>query len=208
MVARLIENLNRALLQSTSAALGGSARSGNFLLPCTGVLKVDDAGVVRSTDLCGPACLDFSIVFHVPAFLFDIFFTFPCAIAILFCVPMLLCRRVYVWGVGWGGTHHTRTVCVLTDQAGQVNSSPHHYPPSLCVCAVGVYWPQAGLGSNSYLIYDPPSTSPLSTRHNCVISPQELEFSIPILSCSALSRSYIKFAFPRTRVPKIPGMRN
>ena len=111
-------------------------------------------------------------------------------------------------GWGGGGTHHTRTVCVLTDQAGQVNSSPHHYPPSLCVCAVGVYWPQAGLGSNSYLIYDPPSTSPLSTRHNCVISPQELEFSIPILSCSALSRSYIKFAFPRTRVPKIPGMRN
>ena len=53
----------------------------------------------------------------------------------------------------------------------------------------------------------PPSTSPLSTRHNCVISSQERNFSIPILSRSAFPRFCIKFAFPRARVPKIPGTR-
>ena len=46
----------------------------------------------------------------------------------------------------------------------------------------------------------PPSPSPLSTRHNCVISSQERKFSVPILS-----RSCLKFAFPRARVPKLPG---
>ena len=52
----------------------------------------------------------------------------------------------------------------------------------------------------------PPSTSPLSTStcHNCVISSQEREFSV-LFFC--LPRSCIKFAFPRTRVPKIPGTR-
>ena len=53
----------------------------------------------------------------------------------------------------------------------------------------------------------PPSTSPVSTRHNCVISSQERKFSIPILWRSAFLHSCIKFAFPRARIPKIPGMR-
>ena len=54
----------------------------------------------------------------------------------------------------------------------------------------------------------PPSTSPLSTRHNCVISSKEREFSVPLLLRSAFSRSCIKFAFPRARGPKIPGTRD
>ena len=37
------------------------------------------------------------------------------------------------------------------------------------------------------------------------ISAQEREFSVPILSCSGLLRSCIKFAFPRACVPKMPG---
>ena len=51
----------------------------------------------------------------------------------------------------------------------------------------------------------PPFTSPLSTHHNCVISSQEREFSVPILSRSKFLRSCIKFALLRARVPKIPG---
>ena len=39
------------------------------------------------------------------------------------------------------------------------------------------------------------------------LSAQEREFSVPILSCSALPRSCIKFAFPRARVLKMPGTR-
>ena len=46
-----------------------------------------------------PAFLNFSFAFRVPAFLYDIFFPFLCAPAFLFCVPMLLCQRAYVWGV-------------------------------------------------------------------------------------------------------------
>ena len=40
-----------------------------------------------------------------------------------------------------------------------------------------------------------------------VISAQSCEFSVPNLSCSAFPRSCIKFAFSRTRVPKMPGAR-
>ena len=53
----------------------------------------------------------------------------------------------------------------------------------------------------------PPSTSPLGTHHNCVISSQEHEFSVPILSRSVFLSSCIKFSFPRARVTKIPVTR-
>ena len=62
------------------------------------------------------------------ALLFDIFFAFPCALAFLFRIPMLLYQSV--WVRGGGANHHTRAVCVRTDQAGRVNSPPRHYLPS------------------------------------------------------------------------------
>ena len=52
------------------------------------------------------------------------------------------------------------------------------------------------------------STSPLSTRHNCVISSEEREFSVPILSRSMFLPSCIKFAFPCARIPKMPETQN
>ena len=50
---------------------------------------------------------------RTPAFLFRHFFAFPCALAFLFRVPMLLCQRVYVGG--GGATHHTRAVCSVAE---------------------------------------------------------------------------------------------
>ena len=47
----------------------------------------------------------------IPAFLFDILFAIPCALAFLFCVSMLLCQRVYVWGVGCDSSH-VRCLCM------------------------------------------------------------------------------------------------
>ena len=39
------------------------------------------------------------------------------------------------------------------------------------------------------------------------ITPQEREISVPVSSRSAFPRSCTKFAFPRARVPKMPGTR-
>ena len=47
----------------------------------------------------------------------------------------------------------------------------------------------------------------LTKRILFYISPQEREISVPILSRSAFPRSCTKFAFPRARVPKMPGTR-
>ena len=101
---------------------------------------------------------------------------------------------------GGVATHHMRGVCVygLIRRAG---STRHRAttPPRLA-CAVyestggKPVWGQTRVSSTI------PSTSPLSTRHNCVISSQERKFSVPILS-----RSCLKFAVPRARVPKLPG---
>ena len=128
-------------------------------------------------DLCVPAFLDFP---SVSAFLYDLFFTFPCAPAFLFHVPMLLCQRAYVWGVGVQLI--TRALCVYGRiiRGGQVNSPSHHYPPHQA-CAVYEYCILAGSRFEVKLVsrpQSPPSTSPLSTRHNCVISPQECKFSV------------------------------
>ena len=84
--------------------------------------------------------------------------------------------------VAKGSTH---AVCVWKDQSGRVNSPPHHYSHS----------PQFGVKLVSHP-QSPPSASPLSTRHNCVISSKERKFSLPILSRSAFPRSCIKFVFP------------
>ena len=43
--------------------------------------------------------------------------------------------------------------------------------------------------------------------HCPVVSLQEREFSVPIISRSAFPRSCIKFAFPRARAPKMHGTR-
>ena len=62
-------------------------------------------GPLRS---CAPALLDFSFAFRVPAFLYNIFFAFPCAPAFLFCFAFL----VYVWGWGSNSSH---ALCVCMD---------------------------------------------------------------------------------------------
>ena len=100
---------------------------------------------------------------------------------------------------GGGATHQSRTACVWMDQAGGVNSP---LTPPRHACAVYEYTSGKPDWGQTHISSTPPSTSPLSTRHNFVISSQEREFSVPILS-----RSCIKFAFPRARVPKIPGTR-
>ena len=157
-----------------------------------------------------PAFLDFSFAFRVPAFLLRHFFHIP------------LCSRIPVSRsyaplsksvcVGGGGvTHHMRTVCVTlcmdgSGKLGQLATSPS--PPLVTHgrCTSILVGSRFGVKFIS-CPQSPPSTSPLSTRHNCVISSQERIFIVPILSRSALPRSCIKCAFPRAPVPKIPGPR-
>ena len=121
------------------------------------------------------------------AFLYDIFFAFPSTPAFL----------VYVWG--WrSNSSHARCLCMDgSGGPGQLATAPQPTPPRHA-CAVyestGGYKLVSGPQS-------PLSTSPLSTRHNCVISSQERKFSVPILSSSAFPRSCIKFAFLCTRAP-------
>ena len=106
-----------------------------------------------------------------------------------------------VVGQGGGATHHTCAVCVWMDKAGWVNSPPRHYPPpSPRVRGVRVYWREAGLGSNSCLVHNPPllsvyviTVSSLHRNANLAF----LFFRVP--------RSCIKFVFPRARFPRIPG---
>ena len=107
------------------------------------------------------------------AFLYDIFFAFPSTPAFL----------VYVWG--WrSNSSHARCLCMDgSGGPGQLATAPLQPPPQFGVKLVS--HPQS-----------PPSASPLSTRHNCVISSKERKFSLPILSRSAFPRSCIKFVFP------------
>ena len=85
-------------------------------------------------DLCVPAFLDFP---SGSAFLYDIFFTFPCAPAFLFHVPMLLCQRAYVWGVGVQLI--TRALCVYgrIRRAGSTRhrtTTPHRHACAVYAC--------------------------------------------------------------------------
>ena len=112
-------------------------------------------------NLCVPACLHSSIFPSRSAFLYIIFFAFPCTLAFLFRVPRLLCQRAYVWG--WGATHHTHAVCVWTDQAGRVNSPPRHSQPPLVMrarCTSILAGSRFGVKLISRLL-SPPSTSPI-----------------------------------------------
>ena len=157
-------------------------------------------------DLCVPACQRSSCFPSRSAFprSCTTFFRVP----LVSCVPVPVSRSWCKCG-GGGATHHTRAVCVWTDQAGRVNSPPRHYPPPPVMrarCSSLLAGSQFGVKLVSRP-QSPPSTSPVSTRHNCVISSQEREYSGPILSRSAFPHSCIKFAFPRTFVPKIPGAR-
>ena len=145
----------------------------------------------------------------VPAFLFDIFFAFPCAIAFLFRVPMLLYQRVYVWGVGWGcDSSHTRCVCMDgSGGPGQLATSP--LPPLVtrAWCRSILAGSRFGVKLIPYLVHNPPLL-PLLSEHVITVSSHSLHrnansaflfFRVP--------RSCIKFAFPCVRVPKIPGTR-
>ena len=134
-----------------------------------------------------PALLDFSFAFRVPAFLYNIFFAFPCAPAFLcscvneHMVVQLITRPLSVYGWIRRAGQLTTVQCMSMRAGSQFKVKLMSLPQS------------------------PPSTSTLSTRHNCLISLQECELSFPILSRSPFPRSCIKFAFPRARVPKIPG---
>ena len=151
---------------------------------------------------CGPLCsrvpafLDFSFAFRVPV---RNFFRFPlCSrVLVLSSYDPVLSFNELICG---GATHHTRAVCVWINQVGRVNSPPRHYPPPLVTRARCMSQP-AGSQFEVKLVsrpQSPPSTSPFSTHHNCVISSQECKFSDSILSRSA---------FPRARDSKIPGTR-
>ena len=125
-------------------------------------------------------------------------FAFLCS-----CVNQRMCG-------GWGcNSSHTR--CVFMDRSGepgQLATAPLHVPP--LITHAGCTSIQVGSRFEVKLVphpQSPPSTSTLSTCHNCVISSQEREFSIPILLPSAFPSSCIKFALPRSCIPKIPGPR-
>ena len=141
--------------------------------------------------LCVPACPSSSIFPSRSDFLYNIFFAFLCTLAFLFRVPMLLCQRVYVWA--WGATHHTRAVCVWTDQAGRVNSPSRHSQPPFDTCA-RCRSMMAGSRFGVNLIsrpQSPPSTSPLHLFH--------------IITVSSLRRNaniaFVFFRVPCSRVP-------
>ena len=85
-------------------------------------------------------------------------------------------------------------------RAGSTRHRATHNPPSSCVRGVRVYWREAGLGSNSYLVFYPPfhlSYPPLPS-HNCVNSSQEHEFSVPFLSRSTFLYKICVTARPRS----------
>ena len=121
------------------------------------------------------------------------FFRIPCAPAFLFCVPSVCVGVV----VGVGEHLITRTLCVY-GRIRWAGSTRHCATTPLVTrtrCTILLARSRFGVKLVSRP-QSPPSTSPLSIRHNSVISSQEREFSVPILSRSV---------FPRARVPKIPG---
>ena len=66
--------------------------------------------------------------------LLDFSFAFPRSCMTFFSRSPVLPRSCFVflvYGMCWGGgaTHHTRAVCVWTDQGGGVNSPLRHYSP-------------------------------------------------------------------------------
>ena len=132
---------------------------------------------------CGPLCSRL----RVPRFFLHV----PRSCTTLFLrSPIILCN-----------SSHARCVCMDgSGGPGQLATAP--LPPPLvtrarCMCVL------AGSRFELLLVSRPPSPLPpllSDTHHNCVISSQEREFSVPILS-----RSCIKFAFLRALVPKIPG---
>ena len=132
---------------------------------------------------CGPlrshvnSFLDFCFAFRIPAFLYKICFAFLCAPAFLFHVPLLLCQRAYIhMRGGWGC--NTCTVCLWTDQTGQVNLPPVHYPPSSCVRSVQYKYTggkPVWVRSNLCLVYNPPFHFSSQYTHNCVISHTETQ---------------------------------
>ena len=113
---------------------------------------------------------------------------------------MLLYQRVYICE-GGGGFDSSRALCVYR-RIRWAGSTRHLVITPLITrarCTIILAGSRFGVKLISRP-QSPPFTSPLSTHHNCVISSQEREFSVPILS-----RSCIKFAFLRALVPKIPG---
>ena len=72
---------------------------------------------------------------------------------------------------------------------------------------VRVYWREACLGSNSCLVHNPPLPLFLSVPvHVISVSSLHRNANLAFLFFR-IPRSCIKFAFPRARVPKIPGTR-
>ena len=129
-------------------------------------------------DLCVPACQRSSCFPSRSAFprSCTTFFRVP----LVSCVPVPVSRSWCKCG-GGGATHHTRAVCVWTDQAGRVNSPPRHYPPPWsCVRGVRVYWREASLGSNSCLVHNRP-LPPLLSVHVITVSSLHRNANLAVL---------------------------
>ena len=112
----------------------------------------------------------------------------------------------HIFGRRWG------VLCVLSliyilwyGRIRRAGSTRHYHAPSSRVCGVGLYWREAGLGSNSYLDHNPP-LPPLLSVHVITVSSLHRNANLAFLFFR-IPRSCIKFAFPRARVPKIPGTR-
>ena len=139
-------------------------------------------------DLAFPLASAPRFFLRVPAFLYDIFFAFPCAPSFLFRVPSV--RYVLGWG---SNSSHARCVCVDgSGGRGQLATAP--LLPSLHVCGVRVYWQEAGLGSNSCLVHNPPLPPLLSV------------YVITVLSLKR--NANLAFLFFRACVPTFPFPRS
>ena len=148
-------------------------------------------GCLRS---CVPAFLDFS-----SAFLYDNFFAFPCAPAFLFRVPMLLCQQAYVWGVG-----EQLITCALQCVYGRIRragSTRHHATTSPLVNCARCTSILAGSRFEVILVscpQSPPSTSLLSTCHNCLSIHRNAYLAFFFLSHSAFLYKICVPAHPRS----------
>ena len=114
-----------------------------------------------------PAFLDFSFVFHIPAFLFHIFSQTPVLLHSCFeflcsCVKECLCG-------GWGcNSSHERCVCMDgSGGLGQLATTP--LPPLITRRSVRVNCREAGLRSNLCLVHNHP-LPPLLSVHVITMS--------------------------------------
>ena len=140
-----------------------------------------------------PALLNFSFAFRVPTFLYNIFFAFPCAPAFLLRVPSVC-----------GGVGEQLITCALQCVYGRIRragSTRHHATTSPLVNCARCTSILAGSRFEVILVscpQSPPSTSLLSTCHNCLSIHRNAYLAFFFLSRSAFLYKICVPAHPRS----------